>query len=94
MQDKIEKFQNEFSSQDSLVEATPYCISYRDTLQKDLLIDFGIMLVLLTLSNPPKTIETSIINILLAVIATAFGVVLYWIASYVLHTAKKWFRKR
>ncbi len=94
LQDKITKFQNEFSSQDSLVEATPYYVSYRDTLRNDLLIDFGMMLVLLTLSSPPKTFETAMINTLLAVIATIFGVVLYWIASFVRHKAKIVFKKR
>lgn len=94
LQDKIAKFQKEFSEQDSLVEATPYYVSYRDTLRNDLLIDFGMMLVLLTLSSPPKTFETAMINTLLAVIATIFGVVLYWIASFVRHKAKIVFKKR
>ena len=93
LQDKIAKFRNEFSSQDSLVEATPYYVSYRGTLRKDFLIDFVITLALLTLSNSPKTFETAMIDILLALIATIIGIGLYWIASYVLHKAKLFFRK-
>lgn len=93
LQDKIAKFQKEFSEQDSLVEATPYYVSYRDTLRKDFLIDFGIMLALLTLSNPPKTFVTALINSLLAMLATIVGIMLYWIFSYILHKAKLFFRK-